>query len=283
MKIELIRWRRFVEESKVDGWVTKDQLNFSNNYKEIVSCGMLISETDNYVVLASSREDDKYDGVQQIFKSNIIKRGSVNVEFLEDTKNPGITKIVETTKLDKKMEKWKNLETEINSGEEEMNPTTQKVQNNIDWVKKCGVTEDELREVLQAFPTRKEAAAYLGVDSRHVSFAAIQIGERKRPYQKHSKRKTKIGDILNKIGVSKFLKDYYTLCNESLQDKYNISKSGLQKILNTIKEQGHTITRKRVCSKSEPKVEAKIVSNPIQKKQSVYINPSQKWYTSGVK
>lgn len=164
------------------------------------------------------------------------------------------------------------LDEQLNSEEDSKynditNPITRKIQSKTDWLKKYNVKEEELREVLRIFPNRTEAAQYLGVDKRAVSFMAIQIGERKRKYTKRCKE-NKL-NLLDRVGIDNFLKDYYGMTNEALANKYNISEVTISRIIKIIKEKGYNVVRKRVTNKK--------ATNPISKK--VFINKKEKWFS----
>lgn len=422
MKLEIVRWRDYNKETQVSGWVTTSQLDFKNTYKEIFSCGMLIQETNEYIVLASNRQGDKYDGVQQIFKSNILKRSNVEVTLMEDVKKT--TKHVEKQKAYKSLDvellksrynegvNYSDIQKEFNlnypqlkdiiknliqkgelknrkhymghaifyttqedyetqrrdvyrrlslvipqekfehpktiedvvkgqdneidynklyngplTGRFDVNTFIQDLNNEMTYLElkdkyniangsvtkikkylikkgwyegkmipkhrhkkasnllqKHNLTEQELREVLEAFPTREEQARYLGVNASIVSRMAKSIGQEK--YTKRCGLQTNVQVILDTVGISKFLKDYYTNSNQTLLKKYNISIVTLQNILNELKRQGYVVAKKKVHDQKE----TKMVTNPITREsfepqpetKKVYINPSQKYFTARI-
>lgn len=408
MKLEIVRWRDYNKETQVSGWVTTSQLDFRNTYKEIFSCGMLIQETNEYIVLASNRQGDKYDGVQQIFKSNILKRSNVEITLMEEVKktkhvekqkayksldvellksryNEGVNysdiqkefnlnypqlkdiikgliqkgelknrkyymgqSIFYTTQEDyetqrrdvyrrlsldiipEKFEHPKTIENVIKeqdseidynklykgpkAGEVDINSFIKDVNNGVtcieilnkyklcsytmtrikrylikkgwlgedkvrktyktkhQWLKNYKITKKDLTEAITVFSTYKDAADYLGISQSTLRRMA-KVHKLVIP-----KGKTKIQNILDNIGVVKFLNDYFNLSNQEMAEKYNVSASTLSNIIKELRDEGKLTKTKRIVRNEE-----KVVSNPIQSTtKKVYINPSQKYFTSRI-
>lgn len=142
---------------------------------------------------------------------------------------------------------WKSKEPRNTQKTVEMNPVTQKIQQR-DWLTKYNLTEQEVREAINAFPTRKEAAEYLGIEPRALSFITNQIGARARQY---SRRGSNIGfdakKFLNKYGMNNFVRDYYALTNQDLFNKYDINVSTFNHVKKELKNHNVILKRKRVC------------------------------------
>ena len=81
MNFEFVRWKKYEKQiQKLEGWINKDKLNFENNYQEITTVGLNVSETKEWLTVAYSLCKDEYLYPIQICKANIIERHSFNTE-----------------------------------------------------------------------------------------------------------------------------------------------------------------------------------------------------------
>ena len=81
MNFEFVRWKKYEKQiQKLEGWINKDKLNFENNYQEITTVGLNVSETNEWLTVAYSLCRDEYLYPIQICKANIIERHSFNTE-----------------------------------------------------------------------------------------------------------------------------------------------------------------------------------------------------------
>lgn len=219
----------------------------------------------------------KYPAVRSLLdsyiKDGLIKKRQFycGVPIFYDTKEDYYKQTHALMKEVKSIEEVKNIEPE------NMHPATKKIQEGTDWLAKYNIKEEELREVLKTFKTRKEAGEYLGIDPRIVSFMAIQIGERKMGYSRRPNmtkgRKEYISTFFIKHDPKVFLAEYYCLRNVDLCKKYDITNSILDKLIKRLKDYGYNVERKRVSKmKSDKALEM------INKPKKLFINPKEKWF-----
>lgn len=82
MKVELIKWKKTLSENNmIDGWVSVDNLDFKENYKEMISCGINLKESDSNIILASTLCDQKIYNAIKIYKKDIIQRFSYDTDI----------------------------------------------------------------------------------------------------------------------------------------------------------------------------------------------------------
>lgn len=102
MKVELIKWKKTLSENNmIDGWVSVDNLDFKENYKEMISCGINLKESSDSIVLASTLYNEKIYNAIKIYKKDIIQRFSydTDIPYIEEkskeTNNDSFLTIVE--------------------------------------------------------------------------------------------------------------------------------------------------------------------------------------------
>lgn len=82
MKVELIKWKKLLSENNMlDGWTSIDNLNFKENYKEMISCGINLKESSDSIVLASTLYNEKIYNAIKIYKKDIIQRFSYDTDI----------------------------------------------------------------------------------------------------------------------------------------------------------------------------------------------------------
>lgn len=93
MNFEFVRWKKYEKQiQKLEGWINKDKLNFENNYQEITTVGLNVSETNEWLTVAYSLCRDEYLYPIQICKANIIERHSFNTEEVVEQRPLELTK-----------------------------------------------------------------------------------------------------------------------------------------------------------------------------------------------